>query len=260
MVLGVVLLGFASYSAMACLAILSFALVHYQPRSRMVLAAIGACAIGLSIFPTYMRARSEIRRVVWGETGFTERLETIGRSVTQNWTFFGSDFHDDLLLIDGRLNQNYIVGMAVAYMSAHRVPFAEGDSILHSFQALVPRAIWPDKPVWAGSRGIVTRYAGMEVDENTSVGVGHVLELYINFGEVGVFVGYVVIGLILLSIDLICARYLLRGDYGHFILWLTPALPMIQTGGNFAEVTAGAAGSFILCFAMVKVILRRPPT
>ena len=88
------------------------------------------------------------------------------------------------------MNQNQLVGAAVQYLESGYAPFATGDTLIQSALAIIPRAIWPDKPVFAGSPGLVTQYTGIQFAAGTSVGVGQVLEFYINFGSPGVVGGF----------------------------------------------------------------------
>ena len=60
--------------------------------------------------------------------------------------------------------------------------------------ALVPRVLWPDKPVYGAAVHIVADMTGLHLDENTSWGVGNVMEFQINFGTTGVIIGFLILG------------------------------------------------------------------
>jgi len=109
--------------------------------------------------------------------------------------------------------------------------------------ALVPRAIWPNKPAVGGSGNIVSKYTGLVFAEGTSVGVGPVLEFYINFGTTGVIIGFLIMGAIVGLIDEVAGERMLSGDWQGFIFWFLPGIAFLQVGGQLTEVTSSAAGA-----------------
>ncbi|MCP6769100.1 hypothetical protein NL529_30065, partial [Klebsiella pneumoniae] len=74
--------------------------------------------------------------------------------------------------IDERLNQNYLVGAAVRHLQDGRVDFAAGSTVSDAALNIIPRALWPDKPIGAGSGDLVAIYTGLEFSKETSVGIG----------------------------------------------------------------------------------------
>ena len=89
-----------------------------------------------------------------------------------------------LFALDQRLNQNYLVGMGVMRHREGEAELLYGATV--PFWALIPRAIWPDKPAVGGGGDLVSQFTGIKFAEGTSVGVGQVLEFYMNFGMPGV--------------------------------------------------------------------------
>ena len=77
--------------------------------------------------------------------------------------------------------------------------------------AMVPRLIWPDKPIEAGSGGLVAKFTGMDFANGTSVGVGPVMELYANFGTPAVVIGFILLGIIVKSLDVMAGILLATG-------------------------------------------------
>ena len=68
--------------------------------------------------------------------------------------------------------------------------------------ALIPRAIWPDKPAVGGGQDLVSEFTGNQVCMKAPVSVsGQVLEFYMNFGMPGVLAGFAVLGFILMRLD-----------------------------------------------------------
>ena len=144
--------------------------------------------------------------------------------------------------IDGRLNQNGLVGAAVVNLSANQ-DYANGETLWMAVLAMIPRALWPDKPISAGSGDLVTRFTGITFGEGTSVGIGSVMELYANFGTRGEFWGFVILGLIVGLADVRAADYLHAGQWHQFAVWFATGLALLQVGGSLVEVTSSALGS-----------------
>ena len=101
--------------------------------------------------------------------------------------------------LDKRLNQNYLVGEGVMRHREGEAELRYGTTV--ALWALIPRAIWPDKPAVGGGQDLVSQFTGIKFEEDTSVGVGQVLEFYMNFGMPGVLAGFAVFGFILMRLD-----------------------------------------------------------
>ncbi len=248
--------GFLGYGTLNL--VTALALLVREVKRRAV--AIGLATLmaygGLSFYVSYMRDRSEIRSVVWGGRDLFDRVESIGGTFLATEPFDWTD-PAHLRRLDERLNQNALVGAADEYLSAGRASHARGTTLFQALTSLIPRALWPDKPFSAGSMGIVTEYTGIRFARNTSVGVGVVLELFINFGTSGVVVGMLLIGYLLAALDRRAASRLEAQDWRGFLLVYLPSLSLLQVGGMFLEITAMAAGSYLLARAVITLHARR---
>jgi hypothetical protein len=109
---------------------------------------------------------------------------------------------------------------------------------------MVPRALWPEKDVSAGSGDLVSYYTGMQFDEDTSVGIGSVMEFYVNFGLPGVFGGFILLGVVVLVFDERAGAHLRNGDVRTACLWYLPGISLLQVGGSLVDVTATMAAGF----------------
>src|SRR5207244_3119718 len=123
--------------------------------------------LGLSVFVTYFRDRNTIRRSVWGGANYDQRMETITATFANFETI---DFENPrhVRSIDDRMNENYLVGRVVKAIQLGQEHFAYGGTFYEALLALVPRIMWPDKPVKAGSGDTVSRYARMKFGRDTS--------------------------------------------------------------------------------------------
>lgn len=250
----VLTLGFIGYGAVASLVVLIFVFNFYRPRWKVILTGLLAIVLGLSVFVTYARDRDEIRATVWGGQSAPTRLERLWQTVT-SFEFFDPFKQEHLDAIDIRLNQNYLVGQAVNHISAGFADYASGTTLEQAVIAAVPRILWIDKPVQAGSPDLVSRYTGIEFATGTSVGIGQVMEFYINFGSTGVFLGFIVYGIILRVIDISAGKKLINGNWVGFTSWFLPGLGLIQPGGSLVEVVATTAASIVLVYLINKVYL-----
>jgi hypothetical protein len=262
-----VTMGFMGYGVAAAFMVFCFVFRFYRPRW---LAAVGILVIlfmGISLGVTYFRERTEIRDVVWGGEDYKIRMDRIGKIFTDFELF---DIHNEehLIRIEDRLNQNDLVGRAVLNLYTGDSTYARGQTLWEAAQALVPRILWPEKPVQAGSGDMVSKYTGLPFDSSTtSVGIGQVMEFYINFGTAGVVIGFLVIGILLGLFDGMAARRLNQGDFAGFAAWFVPGVGFLQTGGSLSEVSGTVAASVVLMVIMNKYIVptlfslqaQRPP-
>ncbi len=242
----IVTAGFLGYGAGAALVVVAFSFCHIRPRVLALLFFSFAVYIGFCTFVTYMRDRSDIRDEVWDEeASFAQRLDRIKRTFTNFETVNFGD-QNQLDRIEERLNQNDLVGRAVWMLDNGEVIFAQGETFKMAAIAIVPRLIWPSKPVVAGSNDIVSYYTGLYFAQGTSVGVGQVMEGYINFGTTGVVIVFLVLGAVLGIVDAQAAIRLHHGDFVGFVMWFVPGIGMLQPGGSLVEVTATVAASIVL--------------
>lgn len=246
--------GFIGFGASALAVVLLFVGSFVRPRWKVVAVAILAAYLALSVFVTYSQDRQEIREVVWGGQPMSERIEAVWLTLSElEWFNPNNSTHLDQL--DNRLNQNHLVGAAVEHLGASQ-QYGRGDTIVQSFLALVPRAIWPEKDIEAGSGDLVTKYTGLEFAEGTSVGIGHVMEFYVNFGSLGIMVGLLLFGTIVASLDIAAGRKLAQNNWLGFTPLFLLGLAFLNVGGSLVELTSTAGASVTLALG-VNLILGR---
>jgi hypothetical protein len=158
--------------------------------------------------------------------------------------------YDHLSRIDDRLNQNSLLGYSVEYLSTRPWLFANGSTIGQAILSAIPRALWPDKPMVAGSGDMVSDFTGLHFGEDTSVGIGHIMEWYVNFGSLGVLFGMTGMGMLVAWMDRSAALHLYRGDWTGFMLWWLPGLSLLQVGGSFVEAVSGAGAGLVIAILL----------
>jgi len=255
----IVTIGFVGYGAGASLLVLTFVVTLYRPQWQALIGFGLIGFLGLSLFITYFRDRPEIRAKVWGGADYADRIDTFATTLGK---FEFIDFQNPrhLQAIDDRLNQNYLVGRVVRTIELGQEEFAYGGTVYDGLLALVPRILWPEKPVTAGSWGVVSRYARVYVDPSTSVGIGHVMEFYINFGTPGVIVGFLILGIVIRIVDVMAAFQLHRGNWQGFMSWFLPTMALLNVGGSLVELFGTMAASTVLVFIVNKILTATQPT
>jgi hypothetical protein len=140
-------------------------------------------------------------------------------------------------------------------MLSYSGDFAYGETFWQAVLALVPRFVWPNKPIFAGSPGLVSQYTGFTFAEGTSVGVGQIMEFYINFGTLGVTLGFLILGALITVIDATAGQRLRHGDWQGFALWYLTGISFLSVGGSLVELTSSAGASVITALLVNKYLL-----
>jgi hypothetical protein len=237
--------GFLSYGLAALAAIAAFVSEQMKSRTKLLLAASALSYVTMSFYVTYMRDRWEIRDALWRGAESKRRIDLV-RSSVEDFEWFDPHDINHLWRIDDRLNQDYLVGLAVDRLRRGIVPFGAGETVKDAVIALLPRAIWPEKGVAAGSGDIVSLYTGLKFPEGTSVGVGLVMELFVNFGILGVWIGFGAFGALLVFIDERARRHLAAENAPSFAVWFLPGTALLQLcGGSLVDASASAAAAVV---------------
>ncbi len=244
--------GFLGYGVVAVMIVLIFVSNFVRSPLKIALVGLPVIYLGMSVFVNYMRDRSEIRASVWGGDSFSQRIDRL-QDTAAKFEWFDPANPEHLEKIDGRLNQNALVGGAVARLS-ETGDYAAGDTLWDALLALIPRAIWPDKPIQAGSGDLVNRFTGIRFAAGTSIGIGQALEFYANFGTLGVVIGFLLMGVVITTLDWQAGARLARGDLQGFVLWFLPGIALLQVGGQLVELTASAAASVLVALAVNRYL------
>jgi hypothetical protein len=246
-VLMLVLGGFMSYGATAIIIVVSALAITTRSHWRVIAGTLIAGFLAFHVFLSYFEHRDQIRAAVWEEASMEERLEA-SLSMVADFKLFDSANLKQLTSLDERLNQNHFAGLAATRIEYGQVDYLYGRSLWEGLIALVPRAIWPEKPVQAGSATIVSEMTGLVLSDTTSFGVGNVMEFQINFGLPGVIAGFIVLGWAIGSLDRRAAMTERQGDLSRTIFYFLPAVALIQPNGSIVELASGCAAAFLSAY------------
>jgi hypothetical protein len=228
-----------------------FLFVITRRRIWFYLGAPAAAFLGLSLFVTYGGERDGIREVVWQEqASLLDRIDRASSIIT-NFQLLDLSSPTQARALDLRLNQNWLVGLAIEFHEDVGVPFAYGGTV--PLWGLIPRAVWPDKPEVGGGRSVITDFTGFEVAEGTSYGAGQVLEFYVNFGIPGVLISFCGLGYLLMRLDEGIMRSLAANDMRGVLLRVMPGLMLLQPGGNLLEIVVGYVAAYVAAHVLISL-------
>jgi len=250
--------GFISYGTNWALSAIAFQFVIARRRIAFYAAAPVVVFLGLSLFVTYMGERTGIREVVQQQQGsISDRLTRVSAIATQfSLLDLNSPIHRTHL--NDRLNQNFLVGAGYFRHVDGLTDLAYGSTI--PWWAPIPRAVWPDKPEVGGGGDLVAQYTGISFGSDTSVGVGQVLEFYINFGIPGIAIGFFGLGFLLMRLDRGIMRAFASNDLRKMLLMAMPALNLLQPGGNLLEIVVGTITALLTAYVLLYFGVFRLPT
>jgi hypothetical protein len=246
-VLMLLLGGFLSYGSAAIIIVCSALTISTRSFGRVVVGITLFVFLSLSIFVNYFGHRNDIREQVWGGAPLEARIDSVIDTVRDfKWLDLTNERH--LIAFDQRLNQNYFVGLAALRIQQGQVDYLKGESIWEGALSLVPRVLWPEKPVVAGSPKIVAKMTGLRLSPTTSFGVGNVMEFQINFGIPGVVIGFFVLGWLIGTLDVKAAVAEHQDDFGRLILFFLPCVALMKPEGSIVEITGGPAAALVAAY------------
>jgi hypothetical protein len=113
----------------------------------------------------------------------------------------------------------------VTHLSPDPIPFWQGETYKGIFIKFIPRTFWPDKPSLPTGNIFGKRYGFISPsDRSTSVNLQWTVEMYVNFGNLGVIIGMGLVGILLSLVE----KKLNHPDmsYVEFIVGLAILLPI----------------------------------
>tara|TARA_R100001132_G_C3271963_1_gene94064 strand:- start:1683 stop:2534 length:852 start_codon:yes stop_codon:yes gene_type:complete len=213
-----VFFGFVSYGFLFGIIMISFWLARIRRRSdmkrlRLTLYCFGALWLVLTLFVAWFSFRDEVRLIVWQGAGGS-LWHVLLSAISETSLFSPWNFHA-LDLINIRLNLNLFIGRMIEHHQSFPQLQEWGETLVILPLVIVPRFLWPGKPERGGS-DFMSEHTGMMLSEAASFGTGSTFEFFINFGYVGVFLGFAVLGKIIRHIDRRAAFFLVTGDTFRF--------------------------------------------
>jgi hypothetical protein len=222
-------------------------------RSLAIISVLGLCYY--IFFVSWMQSRDLIRSGSLEKLGFSEAALTLSEELVThvlNVTLDADVVNDYIRL---RVDMTDILAQQVAFQPNVQ-PYVYGATLFESGIALIPRALWPGKPVIAGGSLFVERFTGSRrsSDDTTSIGLPYPFELYANGGRSWVVVGLGLIGFGIARLELMCKER--RFSLSKRLLMLSVLLTL-SAGGQRMDVVlpslvAGALAAWAVGYAIEK--------
>lgn len=223
-------------------------------------AVLVAVAFGLVFVPLIQGVKKQVRASTAEEGLYKKQAESIPKVFARNvdkiiiqgdWAAYRKGF-------DEFVERIYITGMVYQIKTnvdqTHRL--AEGKTLVNSiFWNLIPRFIYPSKPITGGSSDLARDYGGLFIEEGTSVGIGSIAEFYINFGYAGAVICMALFGGLYGLVMGRMFRHPLQ-PFGYIYAALT-FVSVIRPEINLADSFGGALRAVFLWFVVQWYLTKR---
>lgn len=256
-IVGVVTSGFLGFATSFVIAFVIFNVSLLDRPFRYLLPLVLFAYIAVSFFIGYWSIRSDIRGTLWygSEQVTTDTRANIATDLIQAIQFFDVTNPDHLFPLDERLSMNHLTGRTVKRIEAGTVDYAYGETVFQALTMVIPRMVWPNKPVTVGGQVVVRQYAGYGILSG-SIAPGHLMEFYLNFGMLGVILGFIFVGALIGIIDQYCARQLKLGNLFNFAMVMVAALALVGSATTYLVTFVGATLSGLITVYLVNVFVR----
>jgi hypothetical protein len=180
-----------------------------------------------------------------------ERFEILSAYTTSAWD--GSEFGERMGALS-RLSYVSVATMVIAWRDGGQ----SGDSLSYMSTVLVPRLLWPDKPIIATGADLYTAATG---NEGSSIAPGVFAEAYWNFGWLGIPLLMVPLGVILTIFSKYSLSVMHREAWIHLPAVLIGIAVGMRVDGMFVMDVFGSCGmalAYALAVFIVEQYVARP--
>ncbi len=130
----------------------------------------------------------------------------------------------------------FIVMSHVVNLTPSDVPYWNGETYRPFATSFIPRVLWPEKPQEKYGHAFGHRYRILNPwDRNTSVNIPWIIEMYANFGRIGVVVGMTLAGIFLAFLSAIFNRREMTPL--EFVTSAAIIFPLVYPASNFSLMT-----------------------
>lgn len=221
--------------------------------------------LGLGLLMLLQSAKTEYRKLTWDirRSDVSSRVSikmtkdpALFYGLIKEKIFVSKTYFDRQSVIGfaERLNQGYLVSLAMDYVPRRRA-FGNGEAtLLNSITAFVPRIFWKSKPV-IGQREHFKKYTGIKLGSFTSATIGPIGDAYVDFGKFGIlFLG--LFGWMIGQIYLFWVNKSLKDP--SFILWFV-VLYFGAIGVSESSVAGfiNAVFKYLIFIFIIRFVLHR---
>jgi len=252
---------FADFKDIFVVLIVAMAAASYKLSARNALACLVLAGIGLTVAAFWSATKTDYRKFISEGSGAQVVLapveDRLGYMMDRAFEIDADTMTWGFQRLAQRLSYVDLLSATMGNVPA-QVPFQNGALVgAVVMHVLEPRILFPDKPPLPGDTEIAVRYSGLGLDKggnaaNTSISLGYVAELYVDFGLVGTLVAMSMLGFI----------------FGYSVKYLTAstALPAIVNSGlalvlmmpvtSFELSLVKMIGAYVTIFAVVLMLRR----
>jgi len=142
----------------------------------------------------------------------------------------------------------------VVNQTPRRIPYLEGDTYRVMFWAFVPRIVAPDRPVQYLGQEFGHRYRLLNpLDHETSFNCAQIIEMYMNFGALGVLGGMALVGLYYRALYALFNHG--QGGDGMLLLASAALAGLLNIESDAANVLVGAFQAAGFSYVILRVIM-----
>jgi hypothetical protein len=235
-------------------------IVSFFETKRLPLIAI---VVTVSFLLILNPVKSEFRNLTWSKGGSAVTISSLEKvqifmDLTQKRYFGSKSSHakDSVNTSDSVINRTALIMVLseVIKDTPRKVPYWQGETYLPLFTSFIPRAIFPDKPVENTGNVFGRRYNYLgSNDFTTSFNLPWIIELYANFGEIGVILGMSFIGSFLGFLE----QKLNSPDMAplEFITGSTILFSLIYQESNFSLMVGGILSLSLTLSILFRIFL-----
>ncbi|MBM4373489.1 MAG: hypothetical protein FJ095_00275 [Deltaproteobacteria bacterium] len=155
---------------------------------------------------------------------------------------------------ESRERTSYLGTLAfVINQTPRRIPHTDGETYRVMLWSFVPRIFAPDRPDQPLGQDFGHRYRLLNPqDHQTSFNCAQIVEMYMNFGPLGVFVGMLVVGLYYRALYALFNHG--RGGDGMVILASAALAGLLNIESDASNVLVGAFQAAAFCFGVLLLV------
>jgi hypothetical protein len=135
-----------------------------------------------------------------------------------------------------------------------KVPYWDGQTYLPLLTSFIPRIIYPDKPTENTGNEFGRRYSYLgSSDDTTSFNLPWIVEMYANFGALGVLMGMPLVGMMLAFIEQKFNNQNMNSL--EFVTGTTIIFRLVYQESNFSLMVGGVITLSVTLYLLFKVLL-----
>lgn len=219
---------------------------------------VSITVIGLLFITIYQGIKEDYRKLVWeNEVSTEEKIALLSELITFNSIMdaFNADIGDNDSVIQTihRLNQGWQTSMTM-YQVPAIVPFEEGKALMDDVvSSIFPRFVYPDKRVVNDYKRF-NHYTGYNLNEDTSMSIGVIGDIYINFGFYRSIIFLFFLGMFFSKVSLwFYKRFIITNPIN--LIWLPFLFSfLIRPGNEFYMVLNHLIKALIIFYIIRKIV------